>query len=70
MDNENLWFGDINATVSYAKTNIPRICREYGGDCSKVLLCGFSRGAVAVSFIGLYDDEIAKLWTGFYAHGR
>ncbi len=30
-----------------------------------VVLCGFSRGAVAVSYVSLHDDEIAKLWAGF-----
>jgi hypothetical protein len=33
-----------------------------------VVLCGFSRGAIAVSFIGLADDEIAGLWCGLVTH--
>jgi hypothetical protein len=66
--NETTWWGDIEATVRYAKTNIPRICAEFGGDPAAVLLCGFSRGAIAVSFLGLHDDEIARLWCGFWAH--
>ena len=46
------------------------ICRDYGGDPTRVLLCGFSRGAIACNFIGLYDDDIARLWCGFvvYSH--
>ena len=66
--NERTWWGDIDATVGYAKTNIPRICAEYGGDAKRVVLCGFSRGAVGVSFLGLHDDEVAKLWCGLWAH--
>jgi len=66
--NEITWWGDIDATVSYAKTNIPRICAEFGGDPKRVVLCGFSRGAIGVSFLGLHDDEIAKLWCGLWAH--
>ena len=66
--NERTWWGDIDATVGYAKTNIPRICAEFGGDPQKVVLCGFSRGAIGVSFLGLYDDEVAKLWCGLWAH--
>lgn len=66
--NETTWWGDVGATVAYAKTNVPRICAEYGGDPRQVLLCGFSRGAIAVSLIGLHDDEIARLWCGFWAH--
>ena len=66
--NQLTWWGDEKATVEYAKRNVPRICREYGGDAKKVVLCGFSRGAIAVNYIGLYDDEIAKLWCGFMSH--
>ena len=66
--NEITWWGDIDATVGYAKTNLPRICAEFGGDAKKVVLCGFSRGAIGVSFLGLHDDDVAKLWCGLWAH--
>ena len=66
--NQLMWWGDEKATVEYAKLNVPRICAEYGGDPKKVVICGFSRGAIAVNYIGLYDDEIAKLWCGFMSH--
>jgi hypothetical protein len=66
--NEITWWGDIAATVAYAKTNIPRICAQFGGDPKKVVLCGFSRGAIGVSFLGLHDDDMAKLWCGLWAH--
>ncbi len=66
--NERTWWGDIDATVAYPKTNLPRICAEFGGDPKRVVLCGFSRGAIAVSFLGLHDDEIAQLWCGLWAH--
>ena len=62
------WWGDEQATIDYAVKNVPRICEQYGGDSSAVLLCGFSRGAIAVNYIGLHNDEIAKLWRGFIAH--
>lgn len=66
--NERTWWGCIGATVAYAKTNVPRICEEFGGDPEAVVICGFSRGAIGVNFIGLHDDEIAKLWCGFFTH--
>lgn len=66
--NEVTWWGDEQATVEYAKRNVPRICKEFGGDSSRVFLCGFSRGAIAVNYIGLFDDEIARLWCGFISH--
>ena len=67
-NNERTWWGDVDATVRYAKTNVPRICGEFGGDPSRVALCGFSRGAIGVSFLGLHDDEIAGLWRAFWTH--
>lgn len=66
--NEATWWGDVGATIAYAKTEIPRVCAEYGGDPKKVVLCGFSRGAIGVSFLGLHDDEVAGLWCGLWAH--
>jgi hypothetical protein len=73
--NVTKWWGNApkyNAgpTVDYCKKAVPWICREYGGDPKRVVLCGFSRGAIACNFIGLYDDEIAKLWRAFvpYSH--
>jgi hypothetical protein len=66
--NAPTWWGDESATIAYAKANVPRICREFGGDPGRVVLCGFSRGAIAVSFIGLADDEIAALWCGLVTH--
>ena len=59
------WWGDKQATVDYCKLNLPRICAEYGGDPANVFVIGFSRGAIGTSYIGLSDDEIAKLWRGF-----
>ncbi len=62
------WWGDKQATIDYCKTNLPRICEQFGGDQNRVFICGFSRGAIAVSYIGLADDEIASFWKGFIAH--
>lgn len=59
---EAWWWGDVAATVAYAKEAVPAICREWGGDPAKVIITGYSRGAIACNFIGLHDDEIARLW--------
>jgi hypothetical protein len=66
--NEDSWWGDVTATVEYAKVNVPRICAEYGGDPDMVIICGFSRGAIGVNYIGLFDDDVARLWRGFISH--
>jgi predicted esterase len=68
--NQPSWWGDLGATVAYCKTNVPRICRQYGGDTSSIFLTGFSRGAIACGYIGLHDDEIADLWLGFLPHSH
>lgn len=62
------WWGDRQATINYCKINLPRICKQFGGDPKNVFICGFSRGAVAASYIGLADDEIAALWKGMFTH--
>jgi len=68
--NQTVWWGDVDATVAYAKREVARTCEEWGGDSGKIVLCGFSRGAIACTYIGLHDDEIAALWKGFipYSH--
>lgn len=67
-ENTVTWWGDRQATIDYCKTHLPRILEQFGGDADNVILCGFSRGAIACSYIGLADDEIAALWKGIIAH--
>lgn len=62
------WWGDESATVEYARAAVPFICEKYSGDSENVFLCGFSRGAIAVSYIGLHDEKISRLWKGFITH--
>jgi hypothetical protein len=61
---ETWWWGDVEATVAYAKEAVPTVCREWGGDTNRVILTGCSRGAIACNYIGLHDDAIAGLWRG------
>ena len=67
-ENAVTWWGDRQATVEYCKVNLPRICEEFGGDPGNVFVCGFSRGAIGASYIGLADDEIASFWKGMFTH--
>lgn len=64
------WWGDVDATVTYCKQTVRMVCDQFGGDAANVILCGFSRGAIACGYIGLHDDEIAALWRAFipYSH--
>ncbi|QTN31832.1 hypothetical protein HZ994_05645 [Akkermansiaceae bacterium] len=68
--NATSWWGDVGATVDYCMATVRQVCREYGGDETNLFLAGFSRGAIACNFIGLHDDEIAKLWRGFICHSH
>jgi hypothetical protein len=69
------WWGDppdyrSDSTVAFIKRAVPALCERFSGDPQRVILCGFSRGAIAANVIGLHDDEIAALWRGFvcYSH--
>ncbi|MCL2659145.1 MAG: hypothetical protein FWD64_01320, partial [Acidobacteriaceae bacterium] len=65
--NQRWWWGDVAATVNYCRKAVGEACHRFGGDPRSVILCGFSRGAIACNFIGLHDDSIAGLWLGFVA---
>lgn len=68
QSNAKNWWGDELATVEYCKQNIQRVISDFGGDPINVFLCGFSRGAIAVNYIGLYDEDISRIWAGFISH--
>lgn len=64
------WWGDApnyrpQATLKYWKSAIDHVCRHLGGDRQALILCGFSRGAIACNALGLHDEEIAAIWRAF-----
>lgn len=62
------WWGNEDQTVEFALRNIRRVCLKYGGDPAEIFLCGFSRGAIGVNYLGLRNTEIADVWLGFFSH--
>ena len=64
------WWGDTEATIDYCLKTLPAVCRDFGGDQRRVLLCGFSRGSIACNYIGLRDERIAKLWRAFFCYSH
>ncbi|MEC9092851.1 MAG: hypothetical protein VX438_09120, partial [Planctomycetota bacterium] len=68
--NQEKWWGEINASVAYCKAAVSHAVQNYQVDRRHVFLCGFSRGAIACNYIGLHDDEIAKLWCGMICHSH
>ena len=68
--NGTRWWGDAAETRRYCMATVRDICSRHGGDASQVVLCGFSRGAIACNYIGLHDNEIARLWRAFFCHSH
>lgn len=68
--NVSQWWGDApdyraDSTLAYAQAAIDEVCETFGGDRSKLVLVGFSRGAIACNAVGLANDDVAKWWRGF-----
>ncbi|MEQ1829860.1 MAG: hypothetical protein ABL921_28110 [Pirellula sp.] len=68
--NETKWWGDIEQTKRYCRETVLEVCERLGGDSSRVVLSGFSRGAIACSYVGLHDESMAKLWCGLLCHSH
>jgi hypothetical protein len=68
--NAQRWWGDIDQTKRYCRDTVRDLCARFGGDPDRVFIAGFSRGSIACNFIGLHDDDIAKLWRGFICHSH
>jgi hypothetical protein len=64
------WWGDADTTVEYCKAAVKHVCDNFGGDPQRLVLCGFSRGAIACNYIGLRDDETAGLWRCMVVHSH
>ncbi|MEL7335303.1 MAG: M14 family zinc carboxypeptidase, partial [Planctomycetota bacterium] len=62
------WWGDPNASARYARRVTQQVCSKLGGHPQQVLLCGFSRGAIAVGYIGLRDEETSEWWSALLTH--
>jgi hypothetical protein len=69
------WWGDAptydpQPTLKHLRESVPSICRDFSGDPTKVVLAGFSRGAIACGYLGLHDEETSKLWCAFFAYSH
>ena len=64
------WWGDVKATKDYCLAAVHESCEKWGGDSKRVVLLGFSRGAIACNYIGLHDDAISSLWCGMFCHSH
>jgi hypothetical protein len=64
------WWGDADATAQYCREAVAHICSQWGGDVDRLVLTGFSRGAIACNYIGLRDEATAKLWRAMIVHSH
>lgn len=57
-------------TIDYTEQAVRHVVERYNGDPERVMVTGWSRGAIACGAIALANDRIAKLWRAFmpYAH--
>lgn len=55
---------DTTSSRAYLRAVVAYLVKTYKGDPKRVVLAGFSRGAIGVNYIGLGDDETAALWAG------
>lgn len=62
---EHSW-GDPDATANFCVRAVEDVCARFGGDRTRLVLTGFSRGAIACGYIGLRNDRIAGLWRGLH----
>lgn len=69
-ENATTWWGDVEETKRYCRKTVDLVCAKYGGDAKKVVLAGFSRGAIGCNYLGLHDDQIAGLWRAFFAYSH
>ncbi len=61
----NGW-GNPDDSADYTIKMVEDICKNYGADRKRIMLTGFSRGAIACGFIGLRNKQIASLWSAIH----
>lgn len=59
---------NLTATVDYIISTVKHVISTYNGDASRVVISGFSRGAIGVNYLGLFNDAIASLWSASIAY--
>jgi hypothetical protein len=69
------WWGDPpdydpEPTLAYCRATVREICEKFGGDSTRVILAGFSRGSIAGNFLGLHDEATAALWRAFVCYSQ
>ena len=61
---------NTDLSKAYLQQVVAHILSAYNGDPRRVVLAGFSRGAIGVNYLGLADDATAELWAGSVAYAH
>ena len=61
---------NITPTITYLHSALNQAFELYNGDPARVVVTGWSRGAIATGALGLYDDATSALFKAFvpYSH--
>lgn len=61
---------NVNETVDFLMAVTQYIVEAFRGDPARVVLAGFSRGAIGVNYLGLHSDRVAALWRASIAYAH
>ena len=61
---------NVTAAVRYLAETVRYAADAYHTDPARVVIAGFSRGAVGVNYLGLNNDDIASLWRASIAYAH
>jgi len=61
---------NTTAAVRFLADTVRFALTAYNGDPGRVVIAGFSRGAVGVNYLGLADEDVASLWAGSIAYAH
>jgi len=64
------WGKNPSSTVDFWLAVLNDLNARFRIDSDKIVLSGFSRGAVSTSYIGNYNDEISSKWSAYFAHSH
>jgi len=61
---------NTTAAVRFLADTVRHAAAAYNADPARVVIAGFSRGAVGVNYLGLADDDVASLWRASIAYAH
>lgn len=62
--------GAPTTTVNFWLAILDDLHRKFKIRDDAIVIAGFSRGAIADSYIGNWNDEISAKWTGYFGHAH